>query len=556
MEIDAVLDRMTLEEKVGQMFMLAFAGSQLREAELLLRQHGVGGCYLSQDNAATPSEAAELSATLQQFARDTRLSIPLLLGVDHEGVWGVMVPYSATGPGNLALGAAQLPHITRRMYGVLGAELAAVGFNTLLAPCADVNSNPDNPIIGTRSFGEDPGHVAELVVAAVEGAREAGVITTVKHFPGHGDTVVDSHRGLPRVDRSRAALEAIDLLPFRAAIAADVDIVMTSHILYPALDPEHPATLSAVILQDLLRSALGFDGVILSDSMNMGAMRKHYAPDEAAVRAVLAGVDVLMLAEEHYDHNAATYLEKQLLCVEGVIDAVRQGRIRQHRIDDAVRRVLALKARHHLAEETSAGQTPHEVGSAEHRAVEFEAAAAGVTLVRDDRRLLPVPPNERIVLVNATPRASYDIVLRTRGIGPNQPVAAFDVFAERLLAARPEIETIPHEAFAGSEVAPGLTEAGTVLVVTENYPLPGTDFDTQSQHALVARLIDLAGDRLAVIALRDPYELAQFQQVGTYLCTCSSRPCAAQAAADVVLGYLQAMGKLPVSVTGAPAAGR
>ena len=205
-DVDAVLAQMTLEEKVGQMFLLAFAGSQLRAAEHLVRQQGVGGCYLSQDNAATPAEAAALSATLQQFARATRLAIPLLLGADHEGVWGVMVPFSATGPGNLALGAARVPDLTRRMYRVLGAELAAVGYNTLLAPCADVNTNPHNPIIGTRSFGEDPAQVATLVRAAVEGAREAGVVTTVKHFPGHGDTVVDSHRGLPRVDRSRAEL--------------------------------------------------------------------------------------------------------------------------------------------------------------------------------------------------------------------------------------------------------------------------------------------------------------------------------------------------------------
>ena len=551
-DVDAVLAQMTLEEKVGQMFLLAFAGSQLRAAEHLVRQQGVGGCYLSQDNAATPAEAAALSATLQQFARATRLALPLLLGADHEGVWGVMVPFSATGPGNLALGAARVPDLTRRMYRVLGAELAAVGYNTLLAPCADVNTNPHNPIIGTRSFGEDPAQVATLVRAAVEGAREAGVVTTVKHFPGHGDTVVDSHRGLPRVDRSRAELEATDLRPFRAAIAAGVDIVMTSHILYPALDPAQPATLSRIILEEVLRGALGFEGVILSDSMNMGAMRQHYTPEEAAIRAVLAGVDVLMLAEEHYDHDAATYLEKQLRCIDGVIRAVRDGRIPQARIDTAVRRVLTLKARQPLVADPPTVLAPEAVGRAEHRAIEREAAAAGVTLVRDARHLLPLPAHERVVLVNATPRASYAVLQQTRGIGPNQAVPAFDVFADRLRAVRPTIETLSHEAVAAGGLPPELNAGGTVLVVTEQYPLPGSDFDTAAQHAVVAQLLALVGDRLAVIALRDPYELAQFPQVGTYLCTCSSRPCAAEAAADVVVGRRPALGTLPVSVPGAP----
>ena len=555
MDIAALLDRMTLEEKVGQMFMLAFAGSQLQEAELLLREHGVGGCYLSQDNAATREQATELSATLQRFARDTRLSIPLLLGADHEGAWGVMVPSSVTGPGNLALGAAGSPAITRSMYEVLGAELADVGYNTLLAPCADVNSNPHNPIIGARSFGEDPELVAEMVAAAVAGARDAGAITTVKHFPGHGDTRTDSHRGLPRVDRSRDELTAIDLRPFRAGISVGVDIVMTSHIIYPALDPDQPATLSRIILQELLRSEMGFDGVILSDSMNMGAMRRHYDPAEAAIQAVLAGVDILMLAEEHYDHNAATYLHKQLSCVDGVIGAVRQGRIPQQRIDDAVRHVLALKARHNLAAEPPVARTNDDDAAAARRAVARAAAAAAVTLVRDERRLLPLPSNARIVLVNATPRASYDILTQTRGIGPNQTVPAFDVFAECLLALRPEIEALSHEAVAGSADHSALTKADRVLVVTENYPLPGTDFEMEAQSHLVKRLADVVGDRLAVIALRDPYELEQFAVVSTYLCTCSSRPCAAAAAADVVLGRGQATGKLPVSVRGATGAG-
>src|SRR5690348_10827060 len=230
-EISALLARMTLEEKVGQMFMLAFAGRQLEQARTLLQEHGVGGCYISQDNAATPEEAVALSTALQSFARATRHRIPLLLGVDQEGAWGVLVPASTTGPGNMALGAAGSPALVEQMYRVIGTELAAVGYNTLLAPCCDVNANPRNPIIGTRSFGEQPAQVAQLAAAAVRGAHAGGVLATAKHYPGHGDTATDSHRGLPRVDRSRTELAQSDLLPFRAAVAAGVDIVMTAHLL-------------------------------------------------------------------------------------------------------------------------------------------------------------------------------------------------------------------------------------------------------------------------------------------------------------------------------------
>jgi beta-N-acetylhexosaminidase len=221
-----------------------------------------------------------------------------------------------------------------------------------------------------------------------------------------------------------------------------------------------------------------------------------------------------------------------------------------------VRRVLTLKARQPLVADPLMVLAPEAVGRAEHRAIEREAAAVGVTLVRDARHLLPLPAHERVVLVNATPRASYAVLQQTRGIGPNQAVPAFDVFADRLRAVRPTIETLSHEAVAAGGLPPELNAGGTVLVVTEQYPLPGSDFDTAAQHAVVARLMALVGDRLAVIALRDPYELAQFPQVGTYLCTCSSRPCAAEAAADVVVGRRPALGRLPVSVPGAPGGDR
>ncbi|HIE42651.1 MAG TPA: hypothetical protein EYP95_05430, partial [Nitrospinaceae bacterium] len=243
-------------------------------------------------------------------------SLPLLLGVDQEGTWSVMAEDSHPGPGNLALGSAGNLALTQQRYHDIAQELRQCGLNLVFSPCADVNTNPLNAIIGMRSFGTDPKDVGEHVAAAVKGAKSAGVLTTLKHFPGHGDTKIDSHRDLPTVSRSKADVWSIDLAPFREGIKAGVDVVMTSHILFEALDSENPATFSKIILQEILREKLGFQGVVISDSMNMHALRKYYKPVDAAVAALSAGVDLIMLAEEHYDHDG-DYQNRQRALIEG-----------------------------------------------------------------------------------------------------------------------------------------------------------------------------------------------------------------------------------------------
>ena len=533
----------TLEEKIGQLLMLAFAGNRLDEAAILLQRHHVGACYLGQENAPTPREAQELTRRLQALASASGQPAPMLLGVDQEGTWGVMVPGSATGPGNLALGAAADAEVTRRMYRVLGDELRAVGYNTIFAPCVDVNSNPDNPIIGMRSFGEQPEAVARLAAAAVRGAREAGVITTAKHFPGHGDTSTDSHRGIPRVDRPRADIERVDLLPFRSAIAAGVDVMMTSHILFPELDNENPATLSRGIITDLLRGEMGFTGMVLSDSMNMGAMRRNYDPAESAVKALLAGVDMIMLAEEHYDHDAGRYLDIQVRMIRGMVDAARRGVLPESRVDEAVSRVLALKGRI----PAQAGELSS-VGGAAHRAVEAEAAQRAVCLAWDRGRVVPLGKGRKVTVVNATTRASYPILTRTRGIGPNQAEPAFDAFAGALAGQVPGLTVLPAERLLqGGGVPSEVTGADRVVVVLENYTLPGLSFDSES-HARVLDLLRPYAARVVLVALCDPYVLRERQSFAAAVCTCSSRGVSAAAAARALCGAIPFKGKLPVSI--------
>jgi beta-N-acetylhexosaminidase len=548
MNVEQLLSQMTLEEKVGQMFMLAFSGNRMDEARVLMEEHLVGGSYLGNENLPSPEAAIELTNTLQSYAASTRLKIPLLLGVDQEGAWSVMTPGSAPGPGNLALGATDDPQRAYEMYGVIGRELSAVGLNTVLGPCADCNSNPVNSIIGMRSFGEKPERVAAMVAAAVRGAQDNGVAATVKHFPGHGDTRLDTHRGLATVRRSKEELWAIDLFPFVEGIKAGVGIVMTSHIIFSALDPELPATLSSTILQDVLRGQMNFDGMIVSDSMNMMAMKRNYAPEQSAVMAFRAGVDLLMLAEEHYDHDAATYLKQQRGVIQAVIRAIENGELPIEQVDESIRRILTLKSRFGFSTTpvTDKAKALGIVGSPASREVELKAARQAVAFLCNRNHLLPIPASQPTVLVKTTTRSSYDILGHTRGIGPNQTTAAYDYFADALRERRQIVQQLAAEDILSSQ--PEFASDAIVVAVTENYPLPGVDFDQASQPEVIKRLYEIAPERLVVVALRDPYELRYLPNAPAYLCSFSFRPCAAQAAAEALCGEATPQGRTPVSV--------
>lgn len=547
MNITDTIAGMSVEEKVGQMFMLAFAADQLEAARVLMVEHKVGAAYIGDENVPAARAAIELTNSLQAYARSTRLGIPLLLGADQEGTWSVMTAESAMGPGNMALGAAGNPQYAYDMYSVIAREMTSVGLNTVLGPACDCNSKPDNSIIGMRSFGEDPELVAAMTSAAVRGLQDQGAVATLKHFPGHGDTRLDSHRGLPTVKRAREELFRIDLAPFAAGIQAGAKIVMTAHIIFEALDPERPATLSPFILGDVLRGELGFEGLIVSDSMNMGSMKRNYEPAAAAIQGFKAGVDLMMLAEEHYDHDVDAYLENQRDLIGAVVKAVETGAISRGRVDDAVARVLRLKREAGFGGEAAAPPAPVIVGQDSHRAVELEAARAAVAVLRDRAGLLPLAADAPVTLVNTTLRSAYKVLTATRGIGPNQATSAFAVFAAAMRARCKDLTIIAAEDYADA----ALPADGIVIAVSENYTLPGMDFDQSLQARIIRDLQARAGNRLIVLALREPYQLAQYADIDAFVCSFSFRPCAAQAAAELLLGEIEPRGSTPVSVPGA-----
>lgn len=550
-DLPELLGRLSLEQKVGQMFMLAFAGPTAADAAVLIREHYVGACYLSNDNLRTPEEAALLAADLQAVAQESS-GIPLLLAADQEGAWAVLTPYSCPGPGNMGLGATSSEQHTRAMYTVFGKELRAVGLNADLAPAADVNTNPLNPIIGMRSFGEKPDMVARHVRAAIGGLHDAGIVATAKHFPGHGDTVMDSHRGLAMVERSREALEQCEFVPFRAAVAAGVDLVMTAHVIFPALDPVWPATLSPAALTGVLRKEMGFTGVIVTDSFNMWAMRRAYDPTEAVVRTVQAGADLIMLAEERYGDERGEYLASQVRLVRALIAAARTGRVAPSRIDEAVSRILSLKLRYGLGGRSFPRGAERSVGGAEHRDVERRAAEAAVVLVQNRDGAVPVRlrPGERIALLSATDPEGYRLMEAGRGIGPNvieRPVeVAFQEIKRR--HANTDMLTAPPESI--DSLASRAAGAAVQVVVTEKYPLAGFDFPDESQHRLIQALLSRRTSPVVVLACRDPYELARFPNIDGYVCAMGYRPASVAAGVKVLFGEIPPSGRLPVSVPG------
>ncbi|MFC6578765.1 glycoside hydrolase family 3 protein [Planomonospora parontospora] len=343
--VEDVLAGMSVEEKVGQLFMPVLYGSSATASSgenqarfgaatpaKVIAKYRPGGVILFPwaDNVKNVRQLVALTNGMQKASPE----IPLLVGADQEnGQISRLAPLVTELPAAKVIGSTGDPSLARRAAEVTGTELRALGVNLDFAPVADVNVNPRNPVIGPRAYGSDPKKVAPMVAAAVRGFHDAGVAATAKHFPGHGDTNVDSHTGLPVIKHSRSQWSKLDAPPFAAAIEADVDAIMSAHVVMPKLDPSgDPATLSKPILTGLLREKLGFQGVVSTDALNMAGVREKYGDGEVAVRAVLAGADLLLMPPDYPKAHGA------------VLAAVRSGRISGERLDESVRRLLKLKA--------------------------------------------------------------------------------------------------------------------------------------------------------------------------------------------------------------------
>jgi len=390
-------NEMSLEEKVGQILMVHFHGEVANEeAKALIQETKVGSIiYYNWANGLTsPSQVQALSSGLQQLAKENRLPIPLLIAADQEG--GVVARLQSgftQFPGNRALGETSDPHLAEQAALAMGQELQAVGINMNLAPVVDVNCNPRNPIIGVRSFGEDPETVIAFGEKALAGFKRANVIATLKHFPGYGDVSVDPHEDLPVIRKSKAELQTVELLPF-AKLASSADAIMTAHILVPALDAENCSTLSEKTLS-YLRNEIGFEGVIVADSLVMdGVLKKCLCVDEASIAAFNAGCDLLilggkLLTGEHVGFELTT---KDVQRVHNsIVQAVKDGRIAETKLDRAVERVLTLKQR------ACSTETLEAVNTLEHRQLAQKIASRA--LQDNHRNQIASLSNQKILLI-------------------------------------------------------------------------------------------------------------------------------------------------------------
>ncbi|MCX5369761.1 glycoside hydrolase family 3 protein [Streptomyces sp. NBC_00103] len=544
---DELLARMTLEEKVGQLFVSRVYGHSatapdqadidanlgelgVRTAAELLARYRLGGIiyFAWAHNTRDPRQIADLSDGIQRASLQQPRGLPVLISTDqeHGAVCRVGRPASLF-PGAMAIGAGGSRADARTLGRLAGRELRAMGIRQNCSPVADVNVNPANPVIGVRSFGADPAAVAALVAAETEGYRTAGVAATAKHFPGHGDTAVDSHTGFPVITHSREEWEALDAVPFRAAIAAGVDSLMTAHILVPALDASgDPATLSRPIVTGILREKLGYDGIVVTDALDMAGVRTKYGDDRVPVLALKAGVDQLLNPP---DLDVAW---------NAVLKAVQDGELSERRLDASVLRILRLKARLGLFDEpyVSPADVGRTVGVPEHLAAADRIAERTTTLLVNEGPLLPLSPgtHPRLLVVGADPASP------TGTTGPPTGVLAAALTALGFRATALATGMAPSaETIAGAVTAAGGADA--VVVATCNVTA------ADAQRTLVRQLA-ATGRPVVAVAVRNPYDVSQLPFVRACLATYCWTDVELRAAARVIAGVVGPRGKLPVPV--------
>ncbi|CAM3725217.1 Beta-N-acetylhexosaminidase [Cohnella lubricantis] len=334
---------MSLEQKVGQLILAGVEGTTLdADAKRMIAEDQVGGIILYSNNIKNVKGLVTLVNAIK--SANVPNPAPIFVSADQEGGRVNRLPSEyAKFPANGVVGQSGAAEAAGTMGSLIGRAMLSAGFNMDFAPVLDVNSNPDNPVIGDRSFGSTPELVEQLGIAEMKGIRGEAVIPVVKHFPGHGDTSVDSHHDLPIINKTADQLEKLELVPFEAAVRENAEAVMVAHILFPKIDPDKPGSLSEKIIDDLLRGKLGYDGVVITDDLGMGAIVKNYTLPDAAVLAVQAGADILLVGHG-YDNEHAAY--------EAVLNAVKSGKLTEERIDESVYRILKLKAQYDLHDRT------------------------------------------------------------------------------------------------------------------------------------------------------------------------------------------------------------
>ncbi|UOR13999.1 glycoside hydrolase family 3 protein [Halobacillus amylolyticus] len=537
--IEQAIEGMTINEKIGQMLMPDFRNwegenvtEMLPEIEQIVKDYHLGGVILFRENVVTTEQTAKLVADYQAAAE----KYGLLMTIDQEGGIVTRLQSGTDMPGNMALGATRSSEISYNVGEAIGEELNALGINMNLAPVLDVNNNPDNPVIGVRSFGESPELVAELGVAYTEGLQSTGVAATAKHFPGHGDTAVDSHLGLPEVPYDKERLMEVELYPFQQAMDAGIDAIMTAHVTFPKIDDTKviskkdgskislPATLSPKVLTGLMREEMGYEGVIITDALNMNAITEHFGSVDAVIRAVKAGTDIILMP---------VGLEK---VVDGLLEAVETGEISVDRIEQSVERILTLKLNRGVIKSEATpdmnevlANAKEVVGSDAHKQVEQKAAEKSITLVKNDD-VLPLGPavDEKIVVVGHSYSNSLYQAVRNHHENTGLIQASGPLSEEQLSQ---------------------LESAEAIVAGTYTYNVSGRS-ENSSQMQLVNQLIEDLDTPVIGVGIRNPYDIMAYPEIDGYLAQYGFRQASFEATAATLFGENNPTGLLPVTIPG------
>ena len=554
-QAERIVSGMTLEQKIAQMITISLRSwsdtpddpdsfvnvTELNEQQkAMLTNYDFGGIILFSRNCADTEQIVRLTAAIQDAAIASEQGIPMLISADQEGGSVIRLMTGTTTCGNMALGAAGDTQSAWDNAAIMGSELAAVGINTDYAPDTDVNNNPSNPVINVRSFSSDPELVAKLALAYMQGLESEGVISTAKHYPGHGDTATDSHTGLPMIDKSYDELKQMELVPF-IAVADEADMIMTAHIQFPQIETETytsidsgeeislPATLSKTMIKDILRGDIGYDGVVTTDAMLMDAIDTNFDPTDAAVLAINADVDILL---EPIQIMSADDIAAQEEYIGKLAAAVSDGRIAESEIDDSVIRIISLKLEKGIigAEpvdfDTAAENAKTIVGSKEHHDKELEVALSAITLVKNDDSTLPLVMQENEKVAYFYPYAGEENTmtfaldrLKADGVIPESVTAECHAFTEN--SASSDYEGIANDVAGYEELIKGCK---AVIIATETYRrenMDRTDEKRAWQAVFTDEMIALAhknGIKTVHLSMHIPYDAVRYIDADAVLC--------------------------------------
>lgn len=533
-QMDAIIEQkladMTLEQKIGQMLQVDFRQWNGQDHTVLsdevaniIDKYDLGGVILFAENVKETAQTTKLVHDLQEVVKtDESNDVPLLITVDQEGGIVTRLGTGTNLPGNMAIGATRSSEYAYNTGKIIGSELNSLGINVNFAPVLDVNNNPANPVIGVRSISSDPSLVGELGSSIMSGIQDQGVSATAKHFPGHGDTATDSHYGLPVVDKSLEELEQTELAPFKTAISQGIDMIMTGHIGMPQIESEVvnssqgefplPSTLSDDVITGILREHLGYDGVVITDALNMKAISDNFSESQAVIKTINAGVDIALMPTILRSEADVYKLET---IINDVINAVNSGEISMNRIDDSVKRVLKLKLERgiYVPNDDVQGATLEEkianaqniVGSAEHKAMEKEISEAAVTLVKNEEHTLPFKPKKNAnILVVAPAKDQTDSMIRSiSNLEKKGTIKDVNVEFANYNSKTPHIEE--------NEVLRQQIERADYVIVGSNVNNSAKLQENSVDHYVPEEIIRYSNelDKDAVmLSLRNPYDVA------------------------------------------------